>query len=64
MWIGYWTPFCEAWFQRRLNEIREHRAELRNSTHWGRALEAFGKTTKKVKKANQLASESFLSGIL
>ena len=24
MWIGYWTPFCEVWFQCHLNEIHEH----------------------------------------
>ena len=64
MWIGYWTPFCKSWFQRHLNEIHEHRAKLRNSMHWAHALEAFGKMTKKLKKANQLASKSFLSSIL
>lgn len=64
MWIGYWTPLCESWFQKRLIEIREHRADLKNQTKWAKSLEQYARTSKKLKKAIHVASESYLSEIV
>lgn len=61
MWIGYWTPFCKPWFQCHLTKICEHHAELRNATWWTHSLEGFGKTIEKLRKATQLASDSYIS---
>ena len=64
MWVGYWTLYCEAWFQHHLMEICECRAELQNLTRWAKTLESFGRTSRKLRKAIHLASESYLSEIL
>lgn len=31
---GYWTPFSEFWFQKRLENIRTGKEGLKNATHW------------------------------
>ena len=59
MLVGYWTPYCEAWFQHCLMEVHEHCTKLQNSTRWAKSLESFGRTSRKLRKAIHLASESY-----
>ncbi|KZP07029.1 hypothetical protein FIBSPDRAFT_763463 [Athelia psychrophila] len=36
--MGYWSPTCETWFQRRLDSIRKGEARLRTATQWRSGL--------------------------
>lgn len=64
MWIGYWTPWCEKWFNQRLEEIRNGTAILRTSREWNQYLTFYLKSTGKLLRANDAASTSYLDRIL
>ena len=34
LWPGYWTPACEAWFQRWLNVLNQGPPKPRMASHW------------------------------
>ncbi|PBK83599.1 hypothetical protein ARMGADRAFT_886948, partial [Armillaria gallica] len=36
--LGHWSPDCEAWFQRRLGDIKSGTADLRSTMQWKRSL--------------------------
>ena len=59
--VGYWTPDCATWFQRRLEAIRSGTALLKNAAQWKRAM-LFHKKTTKLVNANQKASALYLAG--
>lgn len=63
MWIGHWTPWCEDWFQTRLKEIRDGKAELMNATAWRKTLSHYLKKSGKMVKANASISERYLESI-
>ncbi|KZP07032.1 hypothetical protein FIBSPDRAFT_763446, partial [Athelia psychrophila] len=36
--VGYWSPNCETWFQRRLDSIRKGEARLKSPAQWRSAV--------------------------
>jgi hypothetical protein len=32
--VGWWTPLCEEWYQRRLRQIHAGDAKLRSPSEW------------------------------
>ncbi|TBU36529.1 hypothetical protein BD309DRAFT_1024264 [Dichomitus squalens] len=56
---GYWTPYCEHWFQTGLNLIRKGEARLRTSSKWRGTLKVH-KHIKNWRRAVATASHSFL----
>jgi hypothetical protein len=57
--VGYWSPFCEKWFQKRLQGIRDGKEHPRSSNEWRQAL-VFNKATNRVLEAMEDASTRFL----
>ena len=54
--IGYWTPYCESFFVRRLKTIRDGTFELRTQSHWKRSLKhaiVAQKVQQQLEKVNQ-----------
>jgi len=60
--VGYWAPFCEKWFQKRLRGIRDGTEHPRSTTEWKQAL-VFNKATNRVKEAVEEASARFLTDL-
>ncbi|KZP32143.1 hypothetical protein FIBSPDRAFT_685009, partial [Athelia psychrophila] len=42
--VGYWSPTCEVWYQKRLQAIHDGTATLRTATQWRSALLFYRKT--------------------
>ena len=57
--LGYWTPFAEVWFQRRLDRIRSHEAHPKTASVWKDDLKA-APSAKKLRLAVDTASTIFL----
>jgi hypothetical protein len=60
LWLGYWSPDCENWFQGRLKEIHERRADLKSSTKWNSALKYYVKQTSAFMKVNNAIAVEYL----
>jgi hypothetical protein len=60
LWLGYWSPDCENWFQGRLKEIRERRADLKTSNKWNSALKHYVKLSNKFMKTNHTIATEYL----
>ncbi|KAJ7137624.1 hypothetical protein C8R43DRAFT_1019908 [Mycena crocata] len=61
--IGWWSPDCEFWFQKRLRDIQAGKAELHTQTMWRRYLRLV-KTAHEVAEANNTISAEFLNNVL
>lgn len=61
--IGYWTPFCESWFQTRLQMIRASNATPHGSKEWRNKI-TFYQGARKLRRAVEAASENFLKDVL
>ncbi|KAI0634147.1 hypothetical protein C8Q77DRAFT_1056369 [Trametes polyzona] len=57
--VGYWTPWCEEWFQAVLKRHLSGNAVLKNSSAWKDALSHF-KPAGKLRDAVERASQVFL----
>ncbi|TDL15454.1 hypothetical protein BD410DRAFT_699480, partial [Rickenella mellea] len=51
--VGYWSPDCERWFQKRLEMIRDGKADLRSANEWKSALVKNKRTPRFVKAYNE-----------
>ncbi|KAI1783062.1 hypothetical protein LXA43DRAFT_904339 [Ganoderma leucocontextum] len=56
---GYWTPYCEHWFQERLEHIHKSETSPRTATKWADGLKRF-KVSRPFQRAVQDASAVFL----
>ena len=54
--VGYWSPACEDWFQRRLDSIRTGTARLRTSTEWKVALKFWRQTAPFINNSRHTAA--------
>ncbi|EIW58372.1 uncharacterized protein TRAVEDRAFT_124826 [Trametes versicolor FP-101664 SS1] len=61
--VGYWTQFCEDWFQLRLQAIRDSNAAPHSGKEWRNKI-TFHQGARKVKRAVEVASERFLLDVL
>lgn len=59
--VGYWSPDCENWYQRRLQTIRDGNATLRSGTQWKDAMK-MQKKTRPLVQANTTLAHDFLVG--
>ncbi|KAF8572808.1 hypothetical protein K439DRAFT_1306992, partial [Ramaria rubella] len=57
--IGYWSSGCEIWFQKRLDDIHQGRADLRTAAEWRRALK-FERATARIATSNERGAAMFL----
>ena len=57
---GYWTPYCEQWFQERLAHIRNNRTSPRTAKKWADGLKRIAKISHPFYRAVQDASVNFL----
>jgi hypothetical protein len=64
LWAGYWSPHCEHWFQKRLESIRNHAAELKSCHEWPNILKFSRKQTVKVVQGNDVAARTFLESFI
>ena len=58
--VGYWTPFAEVWFQKRLDRIRSHEAGPKTATEWKDSLKS-ALSAKSLRNAVQTASTNFFN---
>ena len=63
LWLRFWTPWCEEWFQTQLKDIHKHKAGLRTSQEWSKALKFNLWKSGKLLRVNILASESYLAQV-
>jgi hypothetical protein len=63
MYVGYWSHDCEMWFEKRLKEIRDHTATLRNCTDWKSTIR-LNKDARMVAKKNEQFAASRLKDVL
>lgn len=61
LWVGYWMPWCETWFQNRLEKIARKEADLRSSRQWDKALTFQIRKTGKIYRANTADSASYIT---
>ena len=61
--FGYWTPFCEHWFQQRLLGIREGKKQPETGKHWKRSI-LFYKDAMKLHNEINLKCQGFLRDAL
>jgi hypothetical protein len=54
--VGYWSPTCETWFQKRLTAIRNGSAALRTAAEWRTALRFWRPTTHFIKHSSHAAA--------
>src|SRR5882724_5067137 len=57
MQVGFWSPYCEEWFQLRLKSILSGRASPRTSNGWDQALKLARKQSKLVRNYECLAAQ-------
>lgn len=62
LWVGWWTPDCESWYQNRLEDIRMGRADLKKSSEWRKAITMHRKA-QKLNLTNIRNSEMYLDGL-
>ncbi|KAK0478060.1 hypothetical protein EDD18DRAFT_1087068 [Armillaria luteobubalina] len=62
LYIGFWSSDCEAWFQRRLDDIHSGKADLRTLTQWKHSLK-FLKQCNKVAQVNEKLAAEYLQKI-
>jgi hypothetical protein len=58
--IGFWSADCEAWFQRRVQDIGSGTAELRSPSQWKQSLR-FAKTCNDTARIVDDLSAQFLA---
>ncbi|KAJ6540100.1 hypothetical protein B0H10DRAFT_1822927 [Mycena sp. CBHHK59/15] len=58
--IGWWSPDCERWFQKRLADIEKDQATLHTASEWKRVIR-FKQKSREVSLANDKISAIFLS---
>jgi hypothetical protein len=56
--VGYWTKDCEAWFQRRLEQIKDGTAKLYAPSGWKASLKFRPKVSNMARKNEALASSA------
>ena len=56
---GYWTSFCEQWFQKRLDRIRSHEVGIKGARAW-RDVFRTALNARKLCQAVETASEQFV----
>ncbi|OJT07017.1 hypothetical protein TRAPUB_2129 [Trametes pubescens] len=61
--VGYWTPFCESWFNTRLQAIRASNATPHGSKEWRNKI-TFYQGARKLRRAVEVVSEKFLKDVL
>ncbi|KAI5117334.1 hypothetical protein M0805_001939 [Coniferiporia weirii] len=59
---GYWSTFCEVWFQNRLRKIRSDQESVKNQGKW-RTWLALAKKSRPVIEYNRCFSESFIDNL-
>ncbi|KAJ7042751.1 hypothetical protein C8F04DRAFT_945048 [Mycena alexandri] len=55
--IGWWSPDCERWFQKRLREIKQNRAELWTQVEWKNKIRFIQKSRQVAMANDKLAAE-------
>ncbi|KAJ7029515.1 hypothetical protein C8F04DRAFT_962835 [Mycena alexandri] len=55
--IGWWSPDCELWFQKRLREIKQNRAELWTQVEWKNKIQFIQKSRQVAMANDKLAAE-------
>jgi hypothetical protein len=63
LYVGYWTPQCEAWFQERLQMIREQHPDGRplRATAWNKKIR-LNHDTRWLVEANEMAARKYFGG--
>ncbi|KZP09770.1 hypothetical protein FIBSPDRAFT_759510 [Athelia psychrophila] len=51
--VGYWSPTCEEWYQRRLAGILDGSAKVKSATKWRDALKLHKESSALVKVTRQ-----------
>lgn len=59
--VGYWSADCESWYQRRLENIRTSKVELRSGGGWKQAMR-LQKKARHLVDAYEEAAGMFLGG--
>ena len=57
--FGRWTPWCESWFQKRLDKLRCGEGVLNNSREWKATIRMFNKV-RPFHQSLSMASAQFL----
>ncbi|KIJ49397.1 hypothetical protein M422DRAFT_160667, partial [Sphaerobolus stellatus SS14] len=61
--VGYWSPACESWFKRRLEQIQNGTAEMRSAKRWKSSLVLLRKQAK-IAQTNELLASDWIKSKL
>ncbi|KAJ7437513.1 hypothetical protein FB451DRAFT_1152562 [Mycena latifolia] len=61
--IGWWSPACEEWLQKRLDDIKNGKADLKTQKEWTSNIRFFA-ACRKVGHANEDLAAEYLSHLL
>jgi hypothetical protein len=64
LYVGYWSAWCEKWFQERLQEIKSGKAKPMDPKQWKAVLKLVSRETKLIMKAIENESVKFIDSLL